>query len=316
MTSWYRPAPRRTNRARGFRSLADRTLAHSISKHDGTPPMLDRYASCTLLRSPRGRTVELHVFPGRSTERALVIGGVHGTEPVGVEVARRVVSRLRAESGRNARPYFTTVVVPVLFPDNLPASHGGHGRGRRATRGYADPNRQFPGIGTGLGVRPGGGASRGVPTDSLGRIIEPANVALIELIRRFRPQRIASVHAIRNPRSAGIYADPHRGTGTALGHEAADLARRMHEVARVLGGHVPGSMRGSGRYPHQGEISAQGASLGQWGSQAVETGPHRRGGIPIITIELKCEWPARHARRRLINVEAFMLAIRRAFLEP
>ena len=317
MTSWSRPASRRCFRARGFKSLADRTLAHSIAGQSGTLPALDRYASSTLVRSPRGRAVELHVFPGRSAQRALVIGGVHGTEFVGVEITRQLVNELRAESGRNVRPFFTTIIVPALLPDNLPASHGGHGQGRRATRGYVDPNRQFPTIGTDLDARPSSrnGNQEG-PRDSAGRLIEPANVALIELVQWLRPRRIASVHAIRSPSSAGIYSDPHRGTGTALGHEAANLAQRMHTVANALGGHVAGSMRGTGRYPHQSEVSAQGVSLGEWGSQAVETGPYRRDGIPVITIEVKCQWSATQARRHRTNVEAFMFAIRRAFLEP
>jgi predicted deacylase len=264
-----------------------------------------------------GRAVELHVFPGRSTHGALVMGGVHGTEFVGVEVTRRLLVALRAESGRGERPFFTTIVVPALFPDNLPPSHGGHGRARRATRGYVDPNRQFPLIGTGLEAGCSSRAgSQHAPRDSRGRLIERANVALMELIRRFRPRRIVSVHAIRRPSMAGIYSDPHRGSGTVLGDEAADLAERMHAIASELGGQLPGSALGSGRYPYQSEVSDQGVSLGEWGSRAVKTGPHRRGAIPVITIELKREWSARQARRRRRNVDAFMLAIRQGFLEP
>lgn len=278
--------------------------------------MLGRHASSILVRSPMGRAVELHVFPGRSTRRALVIGGVHGTEFIAVEVTRRLVAELRAETGRAARPFFTTIVVPALLPDNLPSSHGGRGRPRRATRGYVDPNRQFPTIGTGLDAsRAGSGTGRGAARDSRGRRIEGANVALMELIRRFRPQRIASVHALRRPSSAGIYSDPHRGAGTALGDDAADLAKRMHAIAKELGGGVPGSGPGSGRYPHQSAVADEGVSLGEWGSQPVNAGPYTRDAIPVITIELKREWSTRHARRRRQNVEAFMLAIRRGFLE-
>jgi hypothetical protein len=317
MRSLRRYTPRKNIRSRGFKSLADRMLAHSIALGDCMPPTLGRCAAATLVRSPMGRAVELHVFPGRSVQQALVIGGVHGTEFIGVEVTRRLIAKLRAESTRSERPFFTTIVVPALFPDNLPSSHGGHGRARRVTRGYADPNRQFPVIGTGLESRPcGHGGGRDAPRDSRGRPIEPANLALVELIRRLRPRRIASVHAIRRPSSAGIYSDPHREAGLALGDEAADLAQRMHSIANELGGQVPGSACGSGRYPHQSGVSDQGVSLGQWGSRAVHTGPYRRDAIPVITIELKREWPARPAPRRRSNVEAFMLAIRRGFLEP
>lgn len=314
MRSWCRQVPARNIRLRGIKSLADRALAHSIALGDGTPPVLGRHAACALVRSPQGRVVELHVFPGRSQRRVLVIGGVHGTELVGVEVTRQLVTELRAESGRNERPFFTTIVVPALFPDNLPSSHGRRGRARRATRGYVDPNRQFPAIGAGLDADPSGGG-RGAPTDSRGRAIEPANVALMELIRRFRPQRIASIHAIRRPGSAGIYSDPHRGAGTALGHAAADLAQRMHAIASALGGQVAGSARGNGQYPHQSGVSDQGVSLGEWASRAVKAGPYRRAAIPVITVELKREWSASQARRRRTNVAAFMLAIRRGLLE-
>jgi len=310
-------APRRHIRRDGFKSSADRLLARSIARHDDTLPTLGSYASATLLRSPMGRPVEVHVFPGRSRQRALVIGGVHGTEFVGVDVTRLLVAELRAESARKQRPFFTTIVVPALFPDNLPASHGGHGRARRATRGYADPNRQFPAVGSGFEAGLDfGRSSASAPRDSRGRQIETANLALMELIRRFEPRRIASVHAIGRPSSAGIYSDPHRGADTALGHEAADLAQRMHAIAKEAGGLVPGSARGSGRYPHQDDVIPHGVSFGEWGSQAVKTGLHRRDAIPVITIELKRTWSQGEARRRRSNVEAFMVAIRRGFLEP
>jgi hypothetical protein len=259
----------------------------------------------------------VHVFPGRSSRRALVIGGVHGTEPIGVEVTRQLIAELRSTRLRDRRPFFTTIVVPVLFPDNLPFSHGGLGQGRRATRGRIDPNRQFPAISTGL--RAGDAMDdghRSVPRDAHGRSMESANVALIELIRQFRPRRIASVHAIRKVTLAGIYADPPRGSGTVLGDEAADLARRMHAIASACGGHVPGSARGGNLYPHQGDVRRAGVSLGEWASRAVTSGPYRRSAVPVITLELKRDWRASEVGRRHINVTAFSRAIRWGFLEP
>jgi len=246
------------------------------------------------------------VFPGRNSRRALVIGGVHGSESISVEVTRALLAELGAW---HRRPFFTAIVVPALFPDNLPGSHGGDGPGRRATRRRVDPNRQFPAIGRGLDhgehVR-----------DAHGRAIEAANIALIELIRQFRPRRIASVHAIRRATSAGIYADPHRRSASALGDEAADLAQRMHAIARAAGGHVPGSAGGSGAYPHQGDVGRDGVSLGEWASQAVTTGAYRRSALPVITLELKRDWAPTAAGRRRRDVAAFARAIRLGFLEP
>jgi len=299
---------------RGYKSAADRDLGRSVRLVDAEPPMLDRYASATLVNSPQGRPVDVHVFPGRTSRRALVIGGVHGTEFVGVEVTRRLINALLAEQRRNTRPFFTTVIVPALFPDNLPSSHGGEGPGRRATRGRADPNRQFPTIGTGVDTDLGEGL--GAPRDALGRSIERANLALIDLIRRTRPRRIASVHAIGRARWVGIYADPDPGTGTPVGEEAGDLAERMHVIACACGARLPGSARRSCRYPLQDEVARHGISLGAWASQAVKTGAQRRSAVPVITLELKRDWVFGGTRRRQRQVDAFVRAIRRGFLEP
>jgi predicted deacylase len=266
-----------------------------------------------------GRAIELHVFPGRSSHSALVIAGVHGTEFVGVDLARRLLARLRADRGLNARPYFTTIVVPALFPDNLPASHGGDGHARRATRGRVDPNRQFPAIGTAIDASVSSFGNESVSPvlkDARDRPIERANVALMNLIHRCRPCRIASVHAIQKPSSVGIYSDPHPDAGTDLAAETGDLAERIHVITKRLGGQVPGSPSACAKYPHQDSVDHQGVSLGTWASRAIETGPHRRDPIPVITLELKRDWPPRQARQRRRHVEAFMLAIRQGFLEP
>lgn len=293
----------------------DRSLSLALERGDAVPLHLDRPAVATVARTPRRAAIDLHVFPGRSSKTALVIGGVHGSEAIGVDVTRQLIAELERSRHRDRRPFFTTLVIPALFPDNLPRSHGGRDWGRRATPGRADPNRQFPHAGTGLDANLGQLGTI-AHRDALGRPIEPANVALIELIRRDRPRRIASVHAIRRATSAGIYADPHRGAGTALGREAADLAQRMHAIARACGAHVPGSSDGSGAYPHQQGIGREGISLGAWASRTISTGAYRRGAVPVITLELKREWSRRDAERRRINVAAFVRAIRVGFLEP
>jgi hypothetical protein len=310
-------SPLTDRRQRLPKSAADRALGRWLLLDDHALPTLDRHASSTLLRSPMGRVIELHVFPGRSSRSAMVIGGVHGTESVGVDVTRRLLARLRTESGRRERPYFTTIVIPALFPDNLPASHGGDGRARRATRNRADPNRQFPAIGTAVDAHVVGAArAHAGLSDARGRPIERANVALMELIRRCRPCRIASVHAIQKPGSAGIYSDPHTDEDTNLAAEAADLARRIRVITKRLGGLAPGDPSTGAAYPNQDAVDDEGISLGTWASRSIDAGRHRRNAIPVITIELKRAWPASQARRRRSNVEAFMLGIRHGFLEP
>jgi predicted deacylase len=304
------PVPNRHHKRR-----ADRSLSLALARGDSVPQNLDRPAVATMGRALRRAAIELHVFPGRSSRKALVIGGVHGNEIIGVDVTRQLIAELQRSRRPDRRPFFTTLVIPALFPDNLPRSHGGRGRGRRSTPGRADPNRQFPHAGSGLDAELGR-PDTNIPRDALGRLIEPANVVLIELIRRDRPERIASVHAIRRGTSAGVYADPHRAAGTVLGHAAADLAQRMHAIARACGAHVPGSSNGSGAYPHQRDVGRDGVSLGVWASRTISMGAYRRGAVPVITLELKRDWSRRDAERRRINVAAFVRAIRMGFLEP
>ena len=90
----------------------------------------------------------------------------------------------------------------------------------------------------------------------------------------------------------------------------------MHAIADACGAHVPGSSNGSGAYPHQQDVGREGISLGAWASHTISTGIYRRGGVPVITLELKREWSRRYAEQRRINVAAFVGAIRRGFLEP
>ena len=63
-------------------------------------------------------------------------------------------------------PFYSVIIVPVLFPQNLAAR-------RRKTPGRTDPNRQMPAVGS---------PSQGISIDSEGRPIEPENIVLLDLI--------------------------------------------------------------------------------------------------------------------------------------
>jgi hypothetical protein len=62
--------------------------------------------------------VQAFFFPGKTNERALVIGGVHGSELAGTEVANLLVQQLSDRIRKGDPPYFTAVVVPELFPES------------------------------------------------------------------------------------------------------------------------------------------------------------------------------------------------------
>ena len=205
-----------------------------------------------------GNPVQAYFFPGTSKERALVIGGVHGSELSGIEVAKRLVKNLHETAAKP--PYFNTMVVPVLFPDNeqvartlapAPGADSNTGRFTDATRCpkftssgktvCADPNRQFPTKGQPFDLKN--------PVDSKGRNIETENVYLLNLINFYRPTRIASLHAhsmtaklkpgLDGP---GIFADPHTSTGTDARTKAdCALALAMARLAKREGARLPGN---------------------------------------------------------------------------
>lgn len=248
------------------------------------------------------RSITAHFFPGTSADKALVVGGVHGSELSGIAVAEELVRRLSAPGA--APPFFSVVIVPSLFPDNVAARREFEAKlkGRlspddyakaaakardpgRITKGQEDPNRQMP--------MPGTDFDPTKPVDAAGRAIEIENRALLELIQRFRPVRIASLHAIKDAARAGVFADPHpsvTGADPALAGRMDALALAMARRAQAGGARVAGNrlagVDDTSLYPGQDPKQSkeqierenkQGTSLGQWG-------PSR--GIGVLTIEL------------------------------
>ncbi len=260
----------------------------------------------TLGTTVQGRRVSAYYFPGASAERALIIGGMHGSELSAVQVAEQLLDNLR--TGRGPRPFFTVIIVPRLFPDNIaraesrPQSIGSASNVGRYTRETptrsVDPNRQFPQAGRDL--------NPDNPRDARNRLLEPENMMLLELIQRFQPSRVVNLHAIRTPQSAGIYADPRtNAAGVACGFDAdRDLALAMAAEAERRGAHTPGNRRSANPdvnaiYPldpaavppgHRQPRSNQGGiSFGTWGTTEVSDAARpgaNRPAMTVITVEV------------------------------
>jgi hypothetical protein len=113
-------------------------------------------------RSARGRSIVAYrLGTARLARRVLVVGSIHGDEPAGLDVTRRLISRARAHGA-------SLWVVPDLNPDGRAV------RTRYNARGV-DLNRNFPSEWEALGVsgtRP---------------MSEPETKAAVRLIRRLRP---------------------------------------------------------------------------------------------------------------------------------
>jgi hypothetical protein len=112
--------------------------------------------------SIRGRPVAAYrLGTPRLARRVLVVGCIHGDEPAGLEVTRRLIARARVHGA-------SLWVIPTLNPDGRAAGTRHNARG-------VDLNRNFPSEWAALGVsgdRP---------------MSEPETRAAVRLIRRLRP---------------------------------------------------------------------------------------------------------------------------------
>ncbi len=148
--------------------------------------------------SVRGRAIEATVFDGDGG-CLLVIGGIHGNEPIARMLVERLVAHL--ESHPEARADKCIVIVPQANPDGLAAGTRWNARG-------VDVNRNF----TAANYRAGGRHGNGP-------LSEPEARALVTAIARFRPSCVISVHG---PLEC---IDPDGGPGSRM------LADRMAAVS-------------------------------------------------------------------------------------
>ena len=283
----------------GFYTLPDLDLLLQLKHPAGVQLGLTR----------QGRPVTAWYFPGTSDQKALVIGGVHGSELSSIEVADALVEKLLLQEEKT---YYSVIVIPSLFPDNAATAMRAPEQtgsvlniGRYTHQTAVDPNRQMP--------SPGEDMDDERPADHLNRTIERENQFLLQLIRAYRPTRIASLHAIRNTNYGGIYADPRTDAkGYALGYDSdSSLAVDMAKLVDLQHGNVAGNQldkkptalyymdpipvakgilqkrntTGSALKAHRGS----GISMGTWGTTAIEnerSGLSNRPAMRVITIEV------------------------------
>ncbi|MCO5947151.1 eCIS core domain-containing protein [Mucilaginibacter flavidus] len=242
-------------------------------------------------------TVQAFYFRGTTDRRALIIGGVHGSEPGGVEVVNDLLDLLRAPNA--PMPFFSIIIVPELFSANVHSSRPlserrtSGGTTKQLANGKAtdvdtpDPNRQFPAVGKDAAKD----STLGCLVDSENRCIEPENIVLMDLINRFQPERVASVHGHSVPKNDAQLkkeGGPSITTDPRPGHEADDdaLTLKMAKEADKLGVRVPGNFLGKKdertRYPTgTAPKMSKGITFGQWGSHDTPTRP----AMNIVLIE-------------------------------
>ncbi|WP_266156978.1 eCIS core domain-containing protein [Dyella silvatica] len=243
------------------------------------------------------QTISAFYFPGTSDKRAMIIGGVHGDETAGVDVVNRLLAQMTAAGA--ATPFYSVIIVPKLFADNVDAK-------RRKTPGEADPNRQMPKLGQAVDPSKN--------QDSEGRQIEPENLLLLDLIERFKPERIASVHGHgkKGPGAASITSDPRPG------EEAGDnaLALKMAHKAKGLGARLPGNKldtkKESATYPTDKSPHEKGVSFGNYASHATTSRP----AMNAILIETLGKPVGKLTQQRTVELEALASVLDDIFLGP
>jgi len=141
--------------------------------------------------SVRGRLVEATVFDC-DEPAVLILGGIHGDEPVSAYLVDRLLVHLHVHP--EARAGRRIVVIARANPDGLVAN-------TRYNRRGVDLNRNFPTANFRASARHG-----------LQPLSEPESRALVTAIARYRPSCIVSVHGPLN----GIDPD-----GGAASHELA-----------------------------------------------------------------------------------------------
>ncbi|MEM1319219.1 MAG: DUF2817 domain-containing protein, partial [Bacteroidota bacterium] len=132
-------------------------------------------------------------------KRALVISGIHGNERGALDLVKTLRSELADAKNPLARD-FDTLLIPAMNP-------GGIVDRKRHNRRDVDLNRNFPGI-------------KGFPSSKANLPLQPETKAVMTAIKKFKPDRILSLHGISDTDHGGVFADPVEG-------QARELACRM-----------------------------------------------------------------------------------------
>jgi protein MpaA len=170
--------------------------------------------------SVQNRLIYLHVF-GSGRRTVMVMAGVHGDEPCGVEVVRNLTERLEG-MGEGGLGDLRVVVMPLANPD-------GHALGTRKNANGIDINRNFATKDFGAGENDASNKFYGGHTPAS----EPETHAIMGVISAYEPGLIISLH---EPLACVNYNGP-----------SVRIARRISKLTGLpakgdIGYPCPGSM--------------------------------------------------------------------------
>lgn len=261
--------------------------------------------------------INAYFFPAdvqHTNQRALIIGGFHGKEHPGFEVADAMVAELRQGSRLAGSPLaFHTLVVPHLneggIQDDLAGlSTGGAGcrtspvpcYNTRCNRQLVDLNRNFP--------VPGATAAATDCANTARAPQQPETEGLINLINQFQPHRILSTHAISTAASAGVYADPN--TNPAATQLACSMARLITDPDNRRGNRLTNTSCNAVYPGDRPGVVGGGTTLGAYAPNRSIPGQT----IPVITLEAPTFSSLNQTGAR--TVEAFLRPVRGFLTDP
>jgi len=170
--------------------------------------------------SVQGRAISMTVF-GSGVRPVLVIGGIHGSEPTSVDVAKALLSEIqkRPESiGSNS-----VAIIPVANPDGYLVKSRFNARG-------VDLNRNFP-------------ANNWRKAPARGRknyggeaLSEPESQAIANAIDTLHPRLIISIHSIDDGRHCNNFDGPAEGIAKLM------TTYNKYPAAATIGYPTPGSL--------------------------------------------------------------------------
>lgn len=181
-------------------------------------------------RSALNQRIELYEYRSALQERPiLMIGGVHGDEPEGVQLAKDLIVWLQKNHMQGCK-FHSWFLIPCLNPDGFSKNERTNGNG-------VDLNRNFPSRDWVPDIK----AERYHPGVQAGS--EPEVKALVDLIHRVKPAVIIHFHSWK---PCVVYTGaPGKQTAELLGEGTG------YSIAEDIGYPTPGSLGQYGWLEHQ-----------------------------------------------------------------
>jgi protein MpaA len=167
-------------------------------------------------RSVQGRSIEYSVH-GRSEQTVFILGAIHGNEPASAVLVKGLQNYLNENPQLVILTYRRIVVLPVANPDGLAA-------GTRANANSVNLNRNFS-------------AANRINSAKYGYIAlsEPESKAITKLIKKYKPDRIVSVH---QPLGCVDYDGPAYEVAAAVSEACGLPVRKLGAMPGSLGSYA------------------------------------------------------------------------------